>query len=191
MKNIKAAALPVIASLFLFCSGSLLYAEPEYATRGTIELSGSISMSYTEEVDSRKFSLSTGPGIHYFPVDSFHIGVKPLWDYDLVYSRDVKDYNTGANFTPVVQAGYVIGISRNLFFDIAPEIGYSFVYPYSSEGDVNYRYMHYGLLTGLKVQSGSALINVFIQQTIRDHISDDGPDGYYRVMLGLGFSVFF
>lgn len=191
MKNIKTAALMIFVNVILLCSGTALYAESVYGTKGTIELSGSISMSYTEEVDSRKFSLSTGPGIHYFPVDSFHIGIKPLWDYDLVYSKDVKDYNTGANFTPVVQAGYVIGLSQNLFFDIAPEIGYSFVYPYSSEGDVNFRYMHYGLLTGLKVVSNNAIINVFIQQTIRDHISDEGPDGYYRVMLGLGFSVFF
>ncbi len=192
MKNLKsAAAIISLVITLIFSASAILNAEAVYGAKNTLELNGSISISYTAETDASRTSIVTGPGIHYFPVDSFHLGLRPFLDYRIVYTRDTEEYTTSASFTPVLQAGYVFRLSDNLFFDLAPEIGYSIDYPLSADDEVNYRYMYYGLITALKVQAGNALIDIYIQQTIKDHISDEGPDGYYQVSLGLGFSVFF
>ena len=185
----------LFAALFVFTSLSF---SQNFATKGTIEVGGSLGFSSTTSVsDGQSASNSTTtirlePYIGYFIVHSFELGFEPSFT-----TSSVGDYSSssfGIYFAPA----WNFDLRSNLFPFIEGRIGYNT----SSSDDGNsatedptYSGLSWGLRGGVKVQVGnSALVNLALsydQITMNHKDWDGGRNGQNVFGFNAGFTIFF
>ena len=185
---------PFITVTFLFICIAV-YTQPEpasnFATKGIYEIGGSISTASTFDDDSTSYTFSFAPSIRYYVIDRVHIGIKPIYNYHLIYTKAASDYSSDYEILPVLLAGYTFTLKEKLYLNLTPQLGYRYSNIFSSDTDTQYQYLYYGLVCAFKFEYEKTLINVSLDQYYKKRISDEGPESVYRIALGLGFSIYF
>lgn len=185
----------LFAALFIFASLSF---SQNFATKGTIEVGGSIGFSSTTSVsDGQSASNSTTtirlePYIGYFVVNSFELGFEP--SFTTSSYGDYSSTSFGIYFAPA----WNFDLRSNLFPFLEGRIGYN---TYSSDDgnsateDPTYSGLAWGLRGGVKVQVGnSALVNLALsydQITMNPKGWDGGRNGQNIFAFNAGFTIFF
>lgn len=156
-----------------------------------VEIGGSFSTSLTFENDSTRYSLSFAPSINYYLAEGIHLGIRPKYNYSLIYTEAADNYDTEHEISPILMGGYTFSMGGDWYFDVSPEFGLLLNNVFSGEAGTKYTYLYYGLLCSFKYDLGKTLLSVNIEQFYRDRISDSGPDSQYKFIVGIGFSVYF
>ena len=184
----------LFAALFVFTSLSF---SQNFATKGTIEVGGSLGFSSTTSVsngESASNSTTTirlEPYIGYFIVNSFELGFEP--SFTTSSFGDYSSSSFGIYFAPA----WNFDLRSNLFPFIEGRIGYNT----SSSDDGNsvtedptYSGLAWGLRGGVKVQVGnSALVNLALsydQITMNPKNWDGGRNGQNIFGVNVGFTIF-
>ena len=185
----------LFAALFVFTS--LSFAQ-NFATKGTIEVGGSLGFSSTTSVyngESASNSTTTirlEPYIGYFIVNSFELGFEP--SFTTSSFGDYSSSSFGIYFAPA----WNFDLRSNLFPFIEGRIGYNT----SSSDDGNsttedptYSGIAWGLRGGVKAQVGnSALINLALsydQITMNPKGWNGSRNGQNIFGFNAGFTIFF
>lgn len=185
-------AIPMSTALYSIGSND----SKEYASKGTIEIGGSINMSYASY---RSVSNDTGyidaqanifPYFTYFLVDNFHIGGGP----GLSLSYWAYEYGTPSvrrtfMLAPGLTFGYTVPITHSLFFDITLTSGFSYTVASNFFNEGFNDKIVLALAPGVKWNVGRGLIACGLSVGY----AKNGPTGYDRVQIGLStaFSVYF
>jgi hypothetical protein len=174
--------------------------EKIYAKKGIVEIQGSVNFSYMGDSQFSNYSLNFNfnPGIHYFVVDGFHIGLVPAFG---VSYRDFKGAyygnayylpykSTSVYLSPGLIIGYAFTLSpKSLYLDVSGLFHYNFsVYESSEYPTDSYYYFSSGLNLVLKYIIHNVSINTGLYYS-----NNFSELGIYNHSLGisLGFSVFF
>ena len=190
----------LFAALFLFTS--LSFAQ-NFATKGTVELGGSLGFSSTTNVydgESADNALSTfivQPYVGYFVVNSLELGLIPSFIYES--HGDASRSTLGIYFAPA----WNFDLKSNLFPFIEGRIGYNtstskyeYLNPYGiwEEIEETSSGLAWGLKGGVKVKVGnSALVNLALsydQITMDPEDWDGDRNGQNIFGINAGFTIF-
>lgn len=169
-----------------------------FATKGTIEMGGSLGFSSTTSVydgQTSSNSLSTfmfEPYVGYFIINNLELGLVPSYVH-MSYS-DQSQSNFGIYFAPA----WNFDLRSSIFPFIEGRIGYntaSYDDGNSSTPNPSSSGIAWGLKGGVKIQVGnSSLINISLsydQITMDPENWDGGRNGSNIFGVNAGFTVFF
>ncbi len=131
----------LILVLFILAAFShSLYADDpesktEYAKKGILEYGGGVSFRGTFEEYGKHYSIGFSPHINYFIFDKFYLGISPVISYNYNDNKNYKNYSF-YSLSPTLSIGYAIGLSDDLFFNIAPNIG-STLFKHSNSSSIS------------------------------------------------------
>jgi len=180
---------------FVLLIGTITVNAQNFATKGAIELGGSIGFSSTtfvydgESSDDALSSFTVQPYIGYFIINGLELGLIP--SFTSQSSGDNSISSLGIYFAPA----WNFDLKNNLFPFIEGRIGYNSINYDIGEGDGNTSSgLAFGLRGGVKVQVGnSALVNfaLYYDQTTlnpEDWEGDRNGENVFGVMAG--FTIF-
>ena len=184
----------LFAALFIFTSLSF---SQNFATKGTVELGGSLGFSSTTGVydgESADDALSTfivQPYVGYFVINGLELGLVPSF-ISMSYG-DQSQSNFGIYFAPA----WNFDLRSNLFPFIEGRIGYntaSYDDGNSLTDDPSSSGLAWGLKGGVKVKVGnSALVNLALsydQITMNPEDWDGDRNGQNIFGVNAGFTIF-
>ena len=184
----------LFAALFVFTSLSF---SQNFATKGTIEVGGSLGFSSTTSVyDGQSASNSTTtirlePYIGYFVVNSFELGFEP--SFTTSSHGDYSSNSFGIYFAPA----WNFDLRSKLFPFLEGRIGYNTSSSddgNSTTDDPTYSGIAWGLRGGVKAQVGnSALVNLALsydQITMNPSGWNGGRNGQNIFGVNAGFTIF-
>jgi hypothetical protein len=181
----------LFAALFVFTSISF---SQNFATKGTIEVGGSLGFSsttYVSDGQSSTNSLSTvklEPYIGYFVVNSFELGFIPSFTSQNYGDNSVSSF--GIYFAPA----WNFNLKSNLFPFLEGRIGYNTSTSDDGTGKSTYSGLAWGLRGGVKVKVGnSALVNLALSyDQITKNPKDWSGDRNGTNVFGInaGFTIF-
>lgn len=179
---------PVLTFVFVFAS---LTFSQNFATKGTIEVGGSIGFSSTTSVsngESASNSTTTirlEPYIGYFIVNSFELGFFPS------FTSQSYAGSSSTSLGIYIAPAWNFNLRSNLFPFLEGRVGYSS----TSSGGSTYGGLAWGAKGGVKVKIGnSSLFNLALsydQLTYNPSGSSGGRNGYNVFAINGGFTVFF
>jgi hypothetical protein len=192
-----AVILMMTASVCLNAQTDLLEvkAGKNYADKGIIELSGSVSLGGTTGEHPYSF-FGAAPGFNYFVINNFYIGSHLFANVErtqmityypfLMYSRakPVTYWNLGFE----VDLGYAFKLSKNIFFNITPELNFIW---YSTQ--TKYFRAYPNLLLSLKFILNNTSIFMGFRQNLfyfTDETNTGVSAAYYSYNITIGFSFF-
>ena len=163
-----------------------------YADKGTFELFGDISLGGTTG-DSPFFFFSAGPGVNYFVIKNLYIGSQVIASVErlkvntnpflFVFKRQVQNI-LGCRLRR--EARYAFNISKNVFFNITPEMNFLWY-------DSGFFRAYPNIILSLKFIINNTSINVGFEQNFF-YFTDEGDksvsDFIYSYNISLGFSFF-
>jgi hypothetical protein len=193
-----------IIILILNLFGAFLYSQEdatqikrEYAKKKTLELTGGIGFSVSDSKSRSSFQFFLTPSVNYFIIDHVYIGFSPQFSYSYDKYSNSDNGSSSWNsysFSTSIKSGYVFQITKSIFFDIHPEIGYVYQVVIPSEMSRYYSHdMGYGLVFGPIFDSGAGLISTGIMCIYHQNLaySDIKVEDNFILILGIGYSIFF
>lgn len=174
--------------------GTITLSAQNFATKGTVELGGSIGFSSTTYVsngESANDALSTfivQPYVGYFVVNSLELGLVPSF-----MSQSLGDYSS-STFAIYFAPAWNFDLKSNLFPFIEGRIGYNTTSTDNGITDASASGLAWGFRGGVKVQVGnSALVNLALSydQITTDPENWDGDRNGANVFgVNAGFTIF-
>lgn len=178
--------------------GTISLSAQNFATKGTVELGGSIGFSSTtyvsngESSDNSYSNFSIDPYIGYFVINSLELGLIPS------FSNSSYGDNSTTSFGVYFAPAWNFDLRSNLYPFIEGRIGYntsSYDDGDSETDDPSSSGLAWGLRGGVKVQVGnSSLVNfalTYDQITMDPEDWDGERNGANVLGVNAGFTIFF
>ena len=183
----------LVVFCLLFVSSQIILGQ-NFATKGAIELGGSIGFSSTtfvedgESGDEALSSFTFQPYVGYFLVNGFELGLIPSFTSQSQGDASISSY--GVYLAPA----WNFDLKSNLFPFIEGRIGYSSSNYDYGEIDATLSGLSWGLRGGLKAQVGnSALVNFALyydQLTMNPEDWEGDRNGENVFGVNAGFTIF-
>jgi len=182
---------------FVLLIGTITVNAQNFATKGTIELGGSIGFSSTTGVNNGESSenslsnFSFDPYVGYFVINGLELGIIPSFSTSSYSDQSTTSF--GVYFAPA----WNFDLKSNLFPFVEGRIGYntsSYDDGNSETDESSYGGLAWGLRGGVKVQVGnSALVNLALsydQITMNPEDYDGDRNGTNAFGVMAGFTIF-
>ena len=183
----------LVVFCLLFVSSQIILGQ-NFATKGAIELGGSIGFSSTTAVsngesgDDALTTISIDPYFGYFIIDGLELGIIP--SYTSLSQGDESISNFGIYLAPA----WNFNLKSNLFPFIEGRIGYNSANYDFGENDNTLSGLAWGLRGGLKMQVGnSSLVNFALyynQLTMNPDGWEGDRNGENIYGVTAGFTIF-
>ena len=177
-----------ISLLCCLYAGNTIYSI-EYAKKGTIEISGQASASYTTAPNSRLTtsyaSIGLQPTLSYFILDNWFVGTGIQSNF--IYGSNSAWYYYGELS---VLGGRTFELKPEIFLYGQFEVGSSMPYV-QDNGSLQSRYYFFRPTVGVKILVNSVVINMGLRYTLTQQKYSFDPDYYashnLQLSVGIGF----